>query len=88
MTSPYLEPKFAEKERLEERYKIREWLNGGLDNWTLALEQKIHPFEIISNLVRYCHIYQGRCTDLPETTHLMPLVKGFVERMETKYPVY
>ena len=87
MTSPYLKTEVAEKERLEERYKIREWINGGLDNWTLALEQKIHPFEIISNLVRYCHIYQGRCTDLPETTHLMPLVEGFVERMETKYPL-
>ena len=87
MISPYLKTEVAEKERLEERYKIREWINGGLDNWTLALEQKTHPFEIISNLVRYCHIYMGKCTDLPETTHLMPLVEGFVERMETKYPL-
>ena len=84
MTSPYLEPKTAEKERLEERYKIREWICGGLDKWTLALEQKTAGFEIISNLVRYCHIYQGRCTDLPETTHFMPLVEGFVEKMEKK----
>ena len=87
MTSPYLKTEVAEKERLEERYKIREWINGGLDKWTLALEQKTAGFEIISNLVRYCHIYMGRCTDLPETTHLMPLVEGFVERMETKYPL-
>ena len=87
MTSPYLKTEVAEKERLEERYKIREWINGGLDNWTLALEQKTHGFEIISNLVRYCHIYMGKCTDLTETTHLMPLVEGFVERMETKYPL-
>jgi len=86
MTSPYLKPEVAQKEYLEERYKIREWINGGLDNWTLALEQKTEGFEIISNLVRYCHIYMGRCADLPETTHPMPLVEGFVERMETKYP--
>ena len=82
MTSPYLEPKAAKKEYLEDRYRIREWMIGGLDKWTLALEQKTGGFEIISNLVRYCHIYMGRCSDLPETTHVMPLVEGFVEKME------
>ena len=87
MTSPYLEPKLAQKEYLEQRYKIRAWINGGLDKWTLALEQKTDGFEIISNLVRYCHIYLKSCTDLPETTHLMPLVEGFVEKMEKKYPL-
>jgi len=85
MTSPYLEPNSAEKERLEQRYKIREWINGGLDKWTLALEQKIHPFEIISNLVRYCNIYMSRCTDLPKTTHFIPLIEDFVEKIEKKY---
>ena len=85
MTSPYLEPNSAEKERLEERYKIRAWINGGLDKWTLALEQKTHPFEIISNLVRYCNIYMSRCTDLPETTHFIPLIEDFVEKIEKKY---
>jgi len=44
MTSPYLKTEVAEKERLEERYKIREWINGGLDKWTLALEQKTAGF--------------------------------------------
>ena len=87
MTSPYLEPNSAEKERLEQRYKIREWVNGGLDKWTLALEQKTHPFEIISNLVRYCNIYMSRCTDLPETTHFIPLIEDFVEKIEKKYPL-
>ena len=87
MTSPYLEPKVAKKEYLEDRYRIREWMIGGLDKWTLALEQKTGGFEIISNLVRYCHIYMGRCSDLPETTHVMPLVEGFVEKMEKKYPL-
>jgi len=87
MTSPYLEPKAAKKEYLEDRYRIREWMIGGLDKWTLALEQKTGGFEIISNLVRYCHIYMGRCSDLPETTHVMPLVEGFVEKMERKYPL-
>ena len=87
MTSPYLEPKAAKKEYLEDRYRIREWMIGGLDKWTLALEQKTGGFEIISNLVRYCHIYMGRCSDLPETTHVMPLVEGFVEKMEKKYPL-
>ena len=87
MTSPYLEPKAAKKEYLEDRYRIREWMIGGLAKWTLALEQKTGGFEIISNLVRYCHIYMGRCSDLPETTHVMPLVEGFVEKMEKKYPL-
>ena len=87
MTSPYLEPKAAKKEYLEDRYRIREWMIGGLDKWTLALEQKTGGFEIISNLVRYCHIYMGRCSNLPETTHVMPLVEGFVEKMEKKYPL-
>ena len=87
MTSPYLEPKVAKKEYLEDRYRIREWMIGGLDKWTLALEEKTGGFEIISNLVRYCHIYMGRCSDLPETTHVMPLVEGFVEKMEKKYPL-
>ena len=87
MTSPYLEPRLAQKEYLEQRYKIRAWINGGLDRWTLALEQKTDGFEIISNLVRYCNIYLKSCTDLPETTHLMPLVEGFVEKMEKKYPL-
>jgi hypothetical protein len=87
MTSPYLEPKAAKKEYLEDRYRIREWMIGRLDKWTLALEQKTGGFEIISNLVRYCHIYMGRCSDLPETTHVMPLVEGFVEKMEKKYPL-
>ena len=87
MTSPYLEPRLAQKEYLEQRYKIRAWINGGLDRWTLALEQNTDGFEIISNLVRYCHIYLKSCTDLPETTHLMPLVEGFVEKMEKKYPL-
>ena len=87
MTSPYLEPKAAKKEYLEDRYRIREWMIGGLDKWTLALEEKTGGFEIISNLVRYCHIYMGRCSDLPETTHVMPLVEGFVEKMEKKYPL-
>ena len=87
MTSPYLEPKTAKKEYLEDRYRIREWMIGRLDKWTLALEQKTGGFEIISNLVRYCHIYMGRCSDLPETTHVMPLVEGFVEKMEKKYPL-
>ena len=87
MTSPYLEPKIAKKEYLEDRYRIREWMIGGLDKWTLALEEKTGGFEIISNLVRYCHIYMGRCSDLPETTHVMPLVEGFVEKMEKKYPL-
>ena len=88
MTSPYLEPKVAKKEYLEDRYRIREWMIGRLDKWTLALEQKTGGFEIISNLVRYCHIYMGRCSDLPETTHVMPLVEGFVEKMEKKYGKY
>ena len=87
MTSPYLEPKAAKKEYLEDRYRIREWMIGRLDKWPLALEQKTGGFEIISNLVRYCHIYMGRCSDLPETTHVMPLVEGFVEKMEKKYPL-
>ena len=87
MTSPYLEPKAAKKEYLEDRYRIREWMIGGLDKWTLALEQKTGGFEIISNLVKYCHIYMGRCSALPETTHVMPLVEGFVEKMEKKYPL-
>ena len=87
MTSPYLEPKAAKKEYLEDRYRIREWMIGRLDKWTLALEQKTGGFEIISNLVKYCHIYMGRCSDLPETTHVMPLVEGFVEKMEKKYPL-
>ena len=87
MTSPYLEPKTAEKERLEERYKIREWITSGMDKWTLALEQKIHGFEIISNLVRYCHIYMAKCTDRPEPTHLVPLVEDFVKKMAKKYPL-
>ena len=87
MTSPYLEPKAAKKEYLEDRYRIREWMIGRLDKWTLALEQKTGGFEIISNLVRYCHIYMGRCSDLPETTHVMSLVEGFVEKMEKKYPL-
>ena len=87
MTSPYLEPKIAKKEYLEDRYRIREWMIGGLDKWTLALEEKTGGFEIISNLIRYCHIYMGRCSDLPETTHVMPLVEGFVEKMEKKYPL-
>jgi len=90
MTSPYLKTEVAQKEYLEERYKIREWINGGLDNWTLALEQKTNGFEIISNLVRYCNIYMSRCTDLqdlPETSHFIPLVEGFVEKIEKKYPL-
>ena len=87
MRSPYLEPNSAAKERLEERYKIRAWINGGLDKWTLALEQKTHPFEIISNLVRYCNIYMSRCTGLPETTHFIPLIEDFVEKIEKKYPL-
>ena len=84
MSSVYLK---EDLQYLEKRYKIRTWIVGGLDKWTLALEQKTHPFEIISNLVRYCHIYMGRCTDLPETTHFMPLVESFVEKMEKKYPL-
>ena len=87
MSSPYLEPNSAEKERLEERYKIRAWINGGLDKWTLALEQKTNGFEIISNLVRYCNIYMSRCTDLPKTTHFIPLIEDFVEKIEKKYPL-
>jgi len=87
MSSPYLEPNSAEKERLEERYKIRAWINGGLDKWTLALEQKTYGFEIISNLVRYCNIYMSRCTDLPKTTHFIPLIEDFVEKIEKKYPL-
>jgi hypothetical protein len=87
MTSSYLKTEIAEKERLEERYKIREWITSGMDKWTLALEQKTHPFEIISNLVRYCNIYMSRCTDLPKTTHFIPLIEDFVEKIEKKYPL-
>ena len=87
MTSSYLKTEIAEKERLEERYKIREWITSGMDKWTLALEQKTHPFEIISNLVRYCNIYMSRCTDLPKTTHFIPLIEDFVEKIDKKYPL-
>ena len=87
MTSSILKTEIAEKEYLEERYKIRAWINGGLDKWTLALEQKTNGFEIISNLVRYCNIYMSRCTDLPKTTHFIPLIEDFVEKIEKKYPL-
>ena len=83
MSSVYLK---EDLQYLEQRYKIRTWIVGGLDKWTLALEQKTHGFEIISNLVRYCYIYMGKCTDRPEPTHLMPLVEDFVEKMAKKYP--
>tara|TARA_B110001454_G_scaffold198901_1_gene203332 strand:+ start:398 stop:766 length:369 start_codon:yes stop_codon:yes gene_type:complete len=85
MISPYLKPKIAEKEYLEQRYKVRAWITGGLDKMTLAMEQQTHGFEIMSNLVRYCHIYSYRCTE-PDT-HSMPLVQGFVEKMEERYPI-
>ena len=87
MSSSYLKPEISQKERLEERYKVRAWINGGLDKWTLALEQKTYGFEIISNLVRYCNIYMSRCTGLPETTHFIPLIEDFVEKIEKKYPL-
>ena len=87
MSSSYLKPEISQKERLEERYKVRAWINGGLDKWTLALEQKTYGFEIISNLIRYCNIYMSRCTGLPETTHFIPLIEDFVEKIEKKYPL-
>ena len=51
------------------------------------IKQKTNGFEIISNLVRYCNIYMSRCTDLPKTTHFIPLIEDFVEKIEKKYPL-
>ena len=87
MEKEKLESQPIEQNLLEIRYRIRRLLIEQLDNWTLELEKKKIPgAEIMKNLVRYCHLYMSRCTDMSDIQHYMPMVKNFIDEIDKKYP--
>ena len=88
MSSSYLNPESIKTNKLKERYRLRCKLCDDLDKWTSQLQKRnVSGAEIMSNLLRYCHIYASRCTDLPEDEEkVKDDVFSFIENVGKKYP--
>ena len=88
MSSSYLNPESIKTNKLKERYRLRCKLCDDLDKWTSQLEKRnVSGAEIMRNLLRYCHIYTSRCTNLPEDEEkVQDDVFSFIENVGKKYP--